>query len=75
MRTPMSHIQLETQPDKYLISLDKGSFNREWLVRFVERLRTEELANQLDLGEDVELLGEQIKVDWWEKNKDRFIHE
>ena len=75
MRTPMSHIQLETQPDKYLISLDRGLFNREWLVRFVERLRTEELANQLDLGEDVELLGEQIKVDWWEKNKDRFIHE
>ena len=71
----MSHIQLETQSDRYLISLDKASFDRQWLVRFVERLRIEELASQLDLSEDIEQLGEQIKADWWEKNKDRFIHE
>ncbi|RYF74808.1 MAG: hypothetical protein EOO39_07965 [Cytophagaceae bacterium] len=71
----MSHIQLETQSDKYLISLDKASFDREWLVRFVERIRIEELAGQLNLGKEVEDIGEQIKADWWEKNKGRFIND
>lgn len=71
----MSHIQLETQSDKYLISLDKASFDREWLVRFVKRIRIEELAGQLNLGKEVEDIGEQIKADWWEKNKGRFIND
>jgi hypothetical protein len=71
----MSHIQVDTQADRYVISLDKALFDREWLVRLVERLRVEELARQLDLGEEVEALGEEIKADWWEKNKHRFIHE
>lgn len=71
----MSRILVETDADRYLISLDKASFDREWLVRLVERLRVEELARQLDLDESVEELGEQIKADWWEKNKSRFIHE
>ena len=71
----MTHIQLETQADKYLISIDKATFDREWIVRLIEKLRTEELARQFNFDEDVEALGEQIKSDWWAKNKERFIHE
>jgi len=71
----MTHIQLETKADKYLISIDKAAFDREWVVGLIEKLRTEELARQFDFGEDVEALGEQIKADWWIKNKARFIHE
>ena len=71
----MTTIQLDTQPDKYLISIDRSAIDRQWLVQLIERLRMEELAAQFDFGEDVEALGEQIKADWWEKNKSRFIHE
>ncbi len=71
----MTTIQLDTQPDKYLISIDRSAIDRQWLVQWIERLRMEELAAQFDFGEEVEALGEQIKADWWEKNKSRFIHE
>ena len=71
----MTSIQLDTQSDKYLISLDKSAFNIEWLQVLIQKIRTEELAKQFDFDEDVEVIGEQIKIDWWAKNKSRFIHE
>lgn len=71
----MTTIHLDTQPDKYLISIDRSAIDRQWLVKLIERLRMEELAAQFNFGEEVEALGEQIKADWWEKNKSRFIHE
>jgi len=71
----MTTIHLDTQPDKYLISIDRSAIDRQWLVQLIERLRMEELSTQFDFGEEVEELGEQIKADWWEKNKSRFIHE
>ena len=69
----MTTIHLDIQPDKYLISIDRSAIDRQWLVQLIERLRMEELAAQFDFGEDVETLGEQIKADWWTKNKGRFI--
>ena len=69
----MTTIHLDTQPDKYLISIDRSAIDRQWLVQLIERLRMEELAAQFDFGEDVENLSEQIKADWWTKNKGRFI--
>lgn len=71
----MTAIRLDTQPDTYTISIDRSAVNRQWLAQLIERLRLEELAGQLNFGEDVEALGEQIKADWWAKNKSRFIDE
>ncbi len=71
----MTSIHLDTQNDKYLISVDKSSFDKAWIVRLIENLRMEELAHQFNFGEEIEELGEEIKANWWAKNKDRFIHE
>ena len=71
----MTSIHLDTQDDKYLISLDKASFDKEWLMSLIERLRMEELARKFNFDEDSEQLGEDIKSDWWNKNKSRFINE
>jgi len=71
----MTSIHLDTQDDKYLISLDKASFDKEWLMGLIERLRMEELARKFDFDEDSEQVGEDIKSDWWNKNKSRFINE
>lgn len=71
----MTGIQLNTQNDKYLISLDKSMFDKEWLVKLLESLRVEELARKFDFDESIETLGEEIKADWWAKNKNRFINE
>lgn len=71
----MTSIHLDTQDDKYLISLDKASFDKEWLMGLIERLRVEELARKFNFDEDIEQVGEDIKKDWWNKNKSRFINE
>lgn len=71
----MTGIHLDTQDDKYLISLDKASFDKEWLMGLIERLRMEELARKFNFDEDSEQVGEDIKSDWWNKNKSRFINE
>ena len=71
----MTSIHLDTQDDKYLISLDKASFDKEWLMSLIERLRMEEFARKFNFDEDSEQLGEDIKSDWWNKNKSRFINE
>ena len=71
----MTSIHLDTQDDKYLISLDKASFDKEWLMGLIERLRMEELARKFNFDEDSEQVGEDIKSDWWNKNKSRFMNE
>ncbi len=71
----MTSIHLDTLEDKYLISLDKSSFDKEWLMGLIERLRIQELAHKLNFDEGIEQLGEEIKSDWWNKNKQRFINE
>jgi hypothetical protein len=71
----MTGIQLNTQNDKYLISIDKSMFDKEWLVKLLENLRVEELAHKFNFDESIEMLGEEIKADWWAKNKNRFINE
>jgi hypothetical protein len=71
----MTGIQLNTQNDKYLISIDKSLFDKEWLVKLLESLRVEELARKFNFDESIETLGEEIKADWWAKNKNRFINE
>jgi hypothetical protein len=71
----MTSIHLDTNEEKYLISLDKASFDKEWLIGLIERLRMEELAHKFNFSEDIEQLGEDIKSDWWSKNKHRFVNE
>ena len=71
----MTSIQLEANTEKYLISVDKTAVDKEWVLQLIQRLRTEELARSFDFNENIEMLGEQIKADWWSKNKHRFINE
>ena len=71
----MTSIRLDTQNDKYTISVDKSAFDKAWIVRLVENLRMEELAHQFNFGEEIEVLGEEIKANWWATNKARFINE
>lgn len=61
--------------DQYLISIGKNAFDKAWLLKLIEKLRMEELAQQFDFDENIENIGEQIKADWWAKNKSRFINE
>lgn len=71
----MTSIHLDTYQDKYMISIDMKSIDKAWVLKFIEKLRMEELAQQFDFEEDIESLGEEIKESWWLANKKRFINE
>ncbi len=69
----MKAISIESQPDRFLISIDKRVMDKDALIRLVERLRLEFLASQVDFDEDMMHLGEEIKQEWWGKNKEKYI--
>jgi len=69
----MRTVTLDSSDDRFIISIDKRSINKDALLQFLENLRLEALADKVDFGEEIEDLGEEIKGDWWQTNKDRFI--
>ena len=69
----MESIQVEDDNNQFLIRIDKSSIEKEALVELLHKIRIEDLSTRADLGEDVEQLGEEIKADWWSKNKARWI--
>ncbi len=69
----MQAIDLQTTNDRFLISIDKGLVDKEFVVNLIEKIRLEYLVGKADFDESIETLGEEIKADWWTKNKDRFI--
>lgn len=69
----MQAIDLQTTDDKFLISIDKNLVDKEFLLHLIEKIRLEYLANKVDFDESIEDSGEQIKADWWQKNKSKFI--
>lgn len=70
----MQIIDLQTTDDKFLISIDKNSIDKEFLLELIEKIRLESLIRKADFDESIEDLGEEIKADWWKKNKSKFIN-
>lgn len=69
----MQAIDLQTTDDRFLISIDKNSIDKEFLLELIEKLRLESLIRKADFDESIEDLGEEIKADWWQKNKSEYI--
>ena len=69
----MQAIDLQTTNDKFLISIDKDLVDKEFLLNLIEKIRLEYLVRKADFDESIEDLGEEIKADWWAKNKDRLL--
>ncbi|MCB0531516.1 MAG: hypothetical protein KDD14_04900 [Saprospiraceae bacterium] len=59
--------------DKIQVTLDAKQFNEDAVVRLLNRLYIEHLAHRVELGEDIEALGAEIKRDWWQQNKARIL--
>jgi hypothetical protein len=67
-------ISLQDTGERYLISIDKKMVEQEMLLKLLNRLRVEYLTKKADFDDDIEKLGEEIKVSWWANNKDRFLN-
>ena len=69
----MQAINVETTADRFLISIDKNLVTKEMLLRLLNQLRQESLAQRVDFDESIEDLGEEIKDSWWQQNKVRLL--
>lgn len=59
--------------DKIQVTLDARHFKEGAVAQLLNRLYIEYLAERVNLGEDIEALGEEIKRDWWKQNKERIL--
>ena len=69
----MSHITFNSSSDRFIISIDKKAIDKDTLLRVIEQLRLEFLAQKVNFDLSIEELGEEITKNWWAGNKDRFI--
>ena len=69
----MNAIEIESNADRYVISIDKHSIDKSVLFEILERLQIEKLAQKINFGDDIIALGEEINHSWWQQNKYRFI--
>jgi len=68
-------IVFEDTGKNFLISLDKSAFEADVILKILNRFRIEYLARKSGFGEEAESIGEEIKAEWWENNKQRFINQ
>jgi hypothetical protein len=71
----MGAISIQTEGDEFVIRLKKSSINEIFVMELLRRLRMEQLAKEIDFDNSIDSLGEEIKADWWEKNKDKHLTE
>lgn len=71
----MDSITLQKLNNRLIISIDENYIDRTTLDKLIDRLKWEHLIAKADLDESIVDLGEQIKADWWAKNKDRFLQQ
>ena len=60
--------------DTVNLSFSKELLSSPELVRFIETLRVKELLSKSQLSaEDVVMLDNELKDNWWQENKERFL--
>ncbi len=71
----MNAINIQNQPDRYVISIDKNAVSSDFMIDLLERLQLEQLAQKIDFDDSILELGKEINANWWQQNKQRFIGE
>ncbi len=69
----MEAINIQSTEEKYVISIDKNALDKDFLFDLLERLSIENLAQKINMDDSIIDLGEDIKKEWWQNNKDRLL--
>ena len=69
----MLAIDIQNQPDRYVISIAKTAMDKDALLRLLQNLQLEQLAQKIDFDDSLLELGDEINTGWWQANKYRFI--
>ncbi len=67
-------ISVESTDDTIHVRIPRGAVTEERLSEILRLLRWEEaVATSKMTEEEADAMAEEMKKDWWERNKDRFI--
>jgi hypothetical protein len=69
----MTGIALSANEQQFLLTIDKNVISKAKLEQLLERIRLEFLVEQANFDESIEALGDDLKADWWAKNKARLL--
>ena len=69
----MEAIQIKSTNGELTIKVDKSRIDLDIILDFLERLRVEFLAKKIDFDEEVLKISDEIKTNWWSRNKERFL--
>ena len=69
-------IQISFEDDKAILKFPKELVSSSYVQEFLQRLRLEAMLEKSKLSEDQAWqLSEELKREWWEKNKETFLKE
>jgi hypothetical protein len=69
----MTGIALSANEQQFLLTIDRNVISKEKLEQLLERIRLEFLVEQASFDDSIEQLGDDLKADWWKKNKARLL--
>ena len=68
----MEGLNIQSDNKQIVISISKKSFDEGYLLRLIERMNLEYLAQKADFDKAIEKVGEEIKKEWWKNNSKNF---
>lgn len=68
-------IQIRSEAGKITITIDVASVELAELARLLAFAQTEKLVRKADFSENVLNVGDDIKREWWQKNKARYLEQ
>ena len=71
----MQNIQIEDKKNRLVLTINKKGLDKDYLIRLVKRLQTEDLIYKSRINEDILDIAEDVNNDWWNKNKENFLKE
>ena len=69
----MQNIQIEDKKNRLVLTINKKGLDKDYLIRLVKRLQTEDLIYKSRINEDILDIAEDVNNDWWNKNKEDFL--
>jgi hypothetical protein len=69
----MNALTIENTSERLFISIDKTLINTETLTSIIRFLELETMAQQINFSPEIIELGNTLKQDWWQQNKNRLL--
>ncbi len=71
----MEAFNIQSKNKELIIRMDTSEIPTEILLKVIERLRAEYIAQKGNIDENISLLAEEFDQNWWKKNGDEFLND